>query len=82
MPFGPITRPPGVPSMLPERRIGRSSNPRLIASVNASSICDRERSGPRIRRFEMRRLRGPISVTVSFAAKLPCWESGRSTVSS
>jgi hypothetical protein len=59
--------------MSPESRMGTSSYPRLIASVKASSIWDRERSGPRIRRFEISRLRGPMSVTVSFAAKFPGW---------
>ena len=46
MPFGPMTKAPGVPAMLPDSRTGTSSKPRLMASVNASSICDCLRSGP------------------------------------
>ena len=77
--FGPIINGAGVPAMSPESRTARLSNPSLTAS-EASSTCVRLRTGPRTRRFEISRLRGPMMPTVPGAAKLPSWESGRSKV--
>ena len=53
--------------MSPESRTG-ASIPSWIVSVNDSSTCDSLRSGPSTRTFGSGRRRGPISVTVSFAA--------------
>ena len=72
LPFGPISRQPGVPSMSPESRTGMSI-PRLIASVIDSSTWLNARQGPRIRTPGIIRCRGPTTAIVSFEAKSVSW---------
>ena len=72
LPFGPISRQPGEPSMSPESRTGISI-PRLIASVNDSSTWLNLRQGPRMRMPGMIRCLGPTTATVSLAAKSVDW---------
>ena len=72
---------PGAPFVSPLLRMG-TSKPSARASVSASSTWHALLHGPSMRRFEITLLRGPMSVTDSFAANWPFWYSHLWTVSS